>query len=291
MNELNNIYNFGEYKKINENLLKKVGDFFKNVWNKLTNLPIWNKLSDKQKKFFKYDVWAKDKNINWAENAKYLSTKGLLPNGLEIINFDKVKTPIVPTDVEKEIEDIKDNLPNKDVEKVVPEEIGLVENEEEIVSESIESMRKPDDWDVDDLTTKEAIDLLEMFYTQRLNYPNESMHSVFMWGAPGVGKTSILKDLAKKLNLMVIIWKIDQVEPTDFVGLPFIAGEEGNMTTKYAMPAIFPTDNGEQHGYDGGILFFDEFNVAREDVQKSCYTLIDKGEVGIADYQGKKSMY
>ena len=43
---------------------------------------------------------------------------------------------------------------------------------------------------------------------------------VFLWGAPGVGKSSVVAQLAKKKNLQLIDVRASLLDPTDLRGIP-----------------------------------------------------------------------
>ena len=49
---------------------------------------------------------------------------------------------------------------------------------------------------------------------------------LMVWGAPGLGKSSILKDVAKELGIGFIDVRLAQREPVDIRGLP-VPGKDG----------------------------------------------------------------
>ena len=63
-------------------------------------------------------------------------------------------------------------------------------------------------------------------------------HSVFLWGPPGVGKSSIVKKIAQENDLELIDLSISQLAPTDIRGLPYV---EDNVA-KFAPPSFLPQD-------------------------------------------------
>ena len=81
--------------------------------------------------------------------------------------------------------------------------------------------------------------------------------SIMIWGAPGIGKSSIVQSLAIKLNLQFIDLRLSQLAPTDFRGLPvpIHSSDEEEGTVKWYKPEFLP-----QSGR--GILFIDEINMA-----------------------------
>lgn len=101
---------------------------------------------------------------------------------------------------------------------------------------------------------------------------NNIKHSVFIWGAPGIGKSSAVFDVAKQNNLDIIDLRISQLAPTDIRGLPFVQGDKA-----YFAPPSFLPQSGE------GILFLDELNMASPSVMGIAQQLILDRKVG--DYK------
>ena len=93
----------------------------------------------------------------------------------------------------------------------------------------------------------------------------------FLWGAPGIGKSSIVNQIAKDKGIGFIDLRLALMDPTDLKGIPFYDKE--SHTALWAPPAFLPKD-GE------GILFLDELNSAPPSVQASAYQLILDRKVG-----------
>jgi len=93
----------------------------------------------------------------------------------------------------------------------------------------------------------------------------------FLWGAPGIGKSSIVKQIASDMNVAFIDLRLALMDPTDLKGIPFYDKE--SHTALWAPPAFLPRE-GE------GILFLDELNSAPPSVQSSAYQLILDRKVG-----------
>ena len=93
----------------------------------------------------------------------------------------------------------------------------------------------------------------------------------FLWGAPGIGKSSIIKQIAKSKGVEFIDLRLALMDPTDLKGIPFYDKE--SHSALWAPPAFLPKD-GE------GILFLDELNAAPPSVQASAYQLILDRSVG-----------
>jgi hypothetical protein len=109
----------------------------------------------------------------------------------------------------------------------------------------------------------------------------ESQKPVFIWGAPGIGKTDIVRQVGEKYGVDVIVFTLSVRDPVDFIGLPSIEKnkiknekdeEYERGVTVYNVPKIFPTDNGPED--KGGILFFDEMNRANSAVLSASLQLV-----------------
>lgn len=96
---------------------------------------------------------------------------------------------------------------------------------------------------------------------------------VFVWGAPGIGKSSIVKQIASSKGLEFLDLRLSLLDPTDLKGIPFFNAETKEGV--WAKPSFLPS------GADSkGILFLDEINTAPPAVQASAYQLILDRRVG-----------
>ncbi|MDE3179672.1 MAG: MoxR family ATPase, partial [Acidobacteriota bacterium] len=93
---------------------------------------------------------------------------------------------------------------------------------------------------------------------------------VFVWSGPGMGKSSVVAQVAAGLKLQLRDVRALLLDPVDLRGLPFL-GSDGR--SNWATPDFLPQD-GE------GILFLDELNAAPAMVQASCYQLILDRKLG-----------
>ena len=93
--------------------------------------------------------------------------------------------------------------------------------------------------------------------------------STMIWGAPGIGKSSIVSQLTQKHQLDFVDVRLSQLAPTDLRGLP--VAEEG--ISKWYPPEFLPR-NGQ------GILFLDELNMAPPAMQGVAQQLILDRRVG-----------
>lgn len=105
----------------------------------------------------------------------------------------------------------------------------------------------------------------------------------FLQSSPGLGKSSIMRQICEMFNLYLIDHRLSTSAPEDLSGLPYF--QDGIATF---MPFdIFPTEDtplpinpktGEP--YDGWMLFLDEANSATKLVQAACYKLVLDRMVG-----------
>ena len=105
-------------------------------------------------------------------------------------------------------------------------------------------------------------------YLDRL-ITNDLKISTMIWGAPGIGKSSIVEQLAIVHQLEVVDIRLSQLAPTDLRGLP--VAEAG--VSKWFPPEFLP-----QQGR--GILFLDEINMAPPTMQGMAQQLILDRRVG-----------
>ena len=94
---------------------------------------------------------------------------------------------------------------------------------------------------------------------------------MFIWGPPGIGKSSIVKQIAEKNSYEFIDLRLSLMDPTDLKGIPFYDKEEHQAL--WAPPSFLPREG-------KGILFLDELNSAPPAVQASAYQLILDRKVG-----------
>ncbi|MCK9371797.1 MAG: MoxR family ATPase [Sulfuricurvum sp.] len=99
----------------------------------------------------------------------------------------------------------------------------------------------------------------------------ESKIPTFLWGPPGIGKSSIVKQIALREGIACIDLRLSLMDPTDLKGIPFY--EQGSRTALWAPPSFLPKEG-------KGILFLDELNSAAPAVQASAYQLILDRKVG-----------
>lgn len=95
----------------------------------------------------------------------------------------------------------------------------------------------------------------------------------FLWGAPGVGKSSIVKQITADRNWGMIDFRASTRDPVALMGIPAVDGD----TTKWKVPDEFPKV--ERDGAEG-ILLLDELNAAAPSMQAAAFGLVLDRKVG-----------
>ena len=125
--------------------------------------------------------------------------------------------------------------------------------------------------------------MAEKISTNRTVSPNEAKAAVrkaikiqrpiFLWGAPGIGKSDIVKQIGDEQDREVIDVRLSLWEPTDIKGIPYYNSVENSMT--WAPPSELPTDPEST-----AILFLDELNSAAPATQAAAFQLVLNRRVG-----------
>ena len=90
---------------------------------------------------------------------------------------------------------------------------------------------------------------------------------VMVWGAPGVGKSTAVRELAKELGIGFIDVRLAQREPVDMRGLP--VPDERENSVKWLVSGEWPRDPESR-----GIIMFDELTAADKTLQVAAYEFI-----------------
>ena len=93
--------------------------------------------------------------------------------------------------------------------------------------------------------------------------------STMIWGPPGIGKSSIVAQVAASQKLDCIDLRLSQLAPTDLRGLPVAE----NGVSRWYPPEFLPREG-------SGILFLDELNLAPPAMQGMAQQLILDRRVG-----------
>lgn len=92
---------------------------------------------------------------------------------------------------------------------------------------------------------------------------------VFIWGAPGIGKSALVEQFAEEIGLPCVSLLGSQLAPEDIIGIPQINGN----TSEFLPPKMIARK-------DPYVLFLDELNACSQEVQKAFYSLIHERRIG-----------
>ena len=92
---------------------------------------------------------------------------------------------------------------------------------------------------------------------------------VFIWGAPGIGKSSLVQRFASEVGLECVSLLGSQLAPEDLIGVPQIEGG----VSRFCPPRMIARE-------EPYCLFLDELNACSHEVQKAFYSLIHERRVG-----------
>ena len=279
MKIVKNYENFSEDYQLNENL-------FGQVWGAIVN-------------YFKrhFGLHA------WIYYALYLQKKGQLPaHQVELICPPSyLKTSDLPkdTEVSQELKDKFDSeYGKKDEDEDVAANVANTELKEGLSDSGDHISLSHADPEMEDVNVKQLKEIIiqvyemnalrakrhgEEKYNPKSQYQRKKTHAIFIWGAPGIGKTEILHQVANELEVAVEEWHLATIEPTDFRGVPKVENIMGSNDPKdertvSKLPALFPTSDGKNG--KGGIMFFDELNRAPEMVLGASLSLALSGRHG-----------
>lgn len=98
---------------------------------------------------------------------------------------------------------------------------------------------------------------------------------IFLLGAPGIGKTAIMEQIAQEMGIALVSYSMTHHTRQSALGLPFIKQKEyGGRSydvSEYTMSEIIASiyDTMEESGVKEGILFLDEINCVSETLAPS----------------------
>jgi len=92
---------------------------------------------------------------------------------------------------------------------------------------------------------------------------------VFIWGPPGIGKSSLVAQFAESVGLTCVSLLGSQLAPEDIIGVPQIIDGK----SRFCPPTLIAKDAAY-------CLFLDELNACSHEVQKAFYSLIQDRRIG-----------
>lgn len=130
------------------------------------------------------------------------------------------------------------------------------------------------------LEAKEQIKKTIRIYLQKDQYgeyriPISKQRPVFLVGAPGIGKTAIMEQIAQEMDIALVSYSMTHHTRQSALGLPFIEDKEYSgksfKISGYTMSEIIATiyETMERSKKKQGILFLDEINCVSETLTPS----------------------
>lgn len=104
-----------------------------------------------------------------------------------------------------------------------------------------------------------------------LSYLIDANQPVMLHGSPGVGKSDIVRQIARQRGIELIDLRLSQLDPVDLRGVPSV--DTKKHITLWNTPSFLPTDG-------KGILFLDEINSAAQATQAAAYQLVLDRKLG-----------
>lgn len=110
--------------------------------------------------------------------------------------------------------------------------------------------------------------------------PGERKETIMLLGSPGIGKTSIPLQIAKKHNLFVVFFHPLFSEPIDLTGVPHVGlnGKLENAKTYWANPNWIP--DAVPEGYSGIMVLVDEMSQCDPPMMKACAPICEEHRIG-----------
>lgn len=96
-----------------------------------------------------------------------------------------------------------------------------------------------------------------------------TIRPVFIWGAPGIGKSALVEKFADEVGLPCVSLLGSQLAPEDIIGIPQIQDDVSTF--------LPPKMIARKEPY---VLFLDELNACSQEVQKAFYSLIHERRIG-----------
>lgn len=104
---------------------------------------------------------------------------------------------------------------------------------------------------------------LETLWQKKI--PTQTVAPLMLWGPPGVGKSSVIREVAREQGIGFVDIRLSQREPVDLRGLPVPDGDQ----VKWLLSSEWPRDPDSK-----GIILFDEISAADRSLQVAAYELI-----------------
>ena len=109
----------------------------------------------------------------------------------------------------------------------------------------------------------------------------ENQIPFYLEGKPGIGKTEVVRQIAKELGIGFVSFSITHHTRNSLLGLPVITELENEKYTKYTMSEIIAAVlEKKNRGQTEGILLLDEFNCAADTVMPTMLSFLQTRNIG-----------
>ena len=117
------------------------------------------------------------------------------------------------------------------------------------------------------VSSEEIYNIIKTSAETLINTPEmaTALPAIMLRGAPGVGKSTIVRTVAEDLGIGFIDVRLAQMERVDFAGLPSVK----NGMTEWNVPSFWPRDMKSK-----GIILLDEITSAPSDCQVAAYSVV-----------------
>jgi hypothetical protein len=99
----------------------------------------------------------------------------------------------------------------------------------------------------------------------------EKVPPLMLWGPPGIGKSTIIRELANELGIGFIDVRLAQREPVDIRGLP--VPRDDRQGVDWIVSSEWPREGQDDYN-EQGIILFDEITAADPTLQVAAYEFI-----------------
>jgi hypothetical protein len=116
--------------------------------------------------------------------------------------------------------------------------------------------------------------------------PRQRQRPLFLQGDAGVGKTSIVQQIAQELNIGYVAYPLTHMTRQNAMGLPQLGkmrtsdGQEAFVTNNTMPEVVASVHEAIKAGYKNGILFIDEVNCVSETLAPVMLTLLQDKKFG-----------
>jgi hypothetical protein len=115
-----------------------------------------------------------------------------------------------------------------------------------------------------------AKEILEPFAKMALK--GQTPLNVMLIGSPGLGKSSIVREIAEENDMFLVDLRLASLDPTDVGGLPYVTGDEMKFSTPEWLKQVLACGK-------PCIIFLDEITNATVSTQSAAYRLVLDREV------------